>query len=96
MVAFHVEAFRLSNLDLRMVSIVRIARYILLGLALAVLLAGGFVASVVSVVGASFVFVGLVVWLFDMDLEDAALLAIIICVLRILLAVAIFTWSLGS
>jgi hypothetical protein len=31
-----------------------------------------------------------------MDLEDAALLAIIIWVLRILLAVAIFTWSLGS
>ncbi len=60
------------------------------------LIAGGFIVSVVSVVGASFVFVGLVVWLFDMDLEDAALLAIIIWVLRILLAVAIFTWSLGS
>ncbi|MHC4900405.1 MAG: hypothetical protein ACYTGD_01960, partial [Planctomycetota bacterium] len=60
------------------------------------LLAGGFFASIVSVIGASFVFVGLIVWLFDMDLEDAALLAIIIWVLRILLAVAIFTWSLGS
>jgi hypothetical protein len=76
--------------------ILRIAGAATVADAVYLLLAGGLFASVVSVVGASFVFVGLVVWLFDMDLEDAALLAIIIWVLRILLAVAIFTWSLGS
>jgi hypothetical protein len=76
--------------------ILRIAGAATIADAVYLLLAGGFVASVASVVGASFVFVGLVVWLFDMELEDAALLAIIIWVLRILLAVAIFAWSLGS
>jgi hypothetical protein len=76
--------------------IVRIAGAATVADAAYLLLAGGFYPSVVSVVGASFVFVGLVVWLFDMDLEDAALLAIIIWVLRILLAAAIFVWSLGS
>jgi len=76
--------------------ILRIAGAATIADAVYLLLAGGFSPSLMSVLGASFVFVGLVVWLFDMDLEDAALLAIIIWVLRILLAVAIFAWSLGS
>jgi len=76
--------------------ILRIAGAATVADAVYLLLAGDFSPSLMSVVGASFVFVGLVVWLFDMDLEDAALLAIIILVLRILLAVAIFAWSLGS
>ena len=53
------------------------------------LLGGGVRLTAFPFLTAVFIFVGLVVWLFEIDLSDAALVAIIILVLKLLVWVAL-------